>query len=462
MDIEALYLRLPVPLQNIACSLHGWRIQRSRYGPGFSEKLRAAEERLGWSRERWDEYRDRRLRTFLRHCAETVPFYRRLWGDLGIEIDSIQTLADMQRLPVLTKAEVQRAPADFVSEAVPQRRRVMIHTSGTTGGGLRFATTLEAIQEQWAIWWRYRRLHGLQPGTWCGYFGGRSVVPLSQQRPPFWRYNRPGRQILFSGYHMSPRTLSSYIDELRRRQPPWLHGYPSLLTLLAGGVLERGVDLGYRPIWITTGAENLLPQQRALIEQVFGVRPLEHYGMAEAVANAFECRRGRLHVDEDFAAVEFIPTADGSAWKVIGTNFSNPATPLVRYDVGDDVQLDPQGCDCGLPGRVLAGVDGRREDYVILRNGARLGRMDHVFKDMVRIREAQLVQREPGRITVRVVRHGGYGPDDERALRAEFAKRVGDQAELTIEYVDQLPRTASGKLRFVVSELQAGKLSRSA
>ena len=53
-------------------------------------------------------------------------------------------------------------------------------------------TTLAAIQEQWAIWWRYRRLHGLQFNTWCGYFGGRSVVPLTQKRPPLWRFNRAG------------------------------------------------------------------------------------------------------------------------------------------------------------------------------------------------------------------------------------------------------------------------------
>ena len=113
----------------------------------------------------------------------------------------------------------------------------------------------------------------------------------------------------------------------------------------------------------------------ALIERAFGVRPIEHYGMAEAVANSSQCPARRQHVDEDFAAVEFIPTADGSAWRVIGTNFTNRALPLIRYEVGDHVQLADKPCACGLPGRVLSSIDGRQEDYVILRNGARLGRI---------------------------------------------------------------------------------------
>src|SRR5690606_40913392 len=72
------------------------------------------------------------------------------------------------------------------------------------------------ICEQWAIWWRYRRWHGIEPGTWCAYFGGRSLVPFKASKPPFWRYNIPARQVMFSAYHMSPENLRAYVDELRR------------------------------------------------------------------------------------------------------------------------------------------------------------------------------------------------------------------------------------------------------
>jgi len=387
-------------------------------------------------------------------CEETVPYYRRQFGKLGISSRDIRTLDDLQCLPVLTKQTVQDRHEEFLSEAIPPRRRVMAHTSGTTGAGLRFAATAEALAEQWAVWWRYRLRLGIPFDAWCGYFGGRSIVPLRRGKPPFWRYNLPGRQIFFSGYHMSPPNLDAYLAQLNKRQPPWLHGYPSLLALLASHILQTGQGLGYQVGWITTGAENLLPQQTKLIERAFGVRPIQHYGMAEAVANISQCEDGRMRVDEDFAAVEFLPNSDGPGYKIIGTNFSNRATPLLRYDTGDLAELP---ADCAADqhgGRVAERIDGRREDYVLLKNGARLGRLDHIFKDCLNIRESQIRQDRPGHMILHVVRGPDYEQADERQLIAETAKRVGDEADFEIVYVDHIPRTKSGKLRFVVSSIQ--------
>jgi len=107
---------------------------------------------------------------------------------------------------------------------------------------------------------------------------------------------------------------------------------------------------------------------------------------------------------------------------------------------------------------VVEAIDGRKEDYVLLPGGARVGRMDHVFKDMVRVREAQIHQREVGRITIRVVRGDGYTESDERQLLEEIRQRIGDETEIDIEYVEELQRSRTGKLRFVVSELVGGRI----
>jgi phenylacetate-CoA ligase len=237
-----------------------------------------------------------------------------------------------------------------------------------------------------------------------------------------------------------------------------LHGYPSLLVLLAKYLLDTPAGLGYQVRWVTTGAENLLPHQAETIRLAFGTRPKQHYGMAEGVANISECERGRLHVDEDFAAVEFLPMGDGRSYHVVGTNFSNPATPLVRYDVGDVVTLLDETCPCNRPGRLVERVDGRQEDYVILRNGVRVGRMDHIFKDLVRIREAQIYQVRPGELIYRIVRGNGYGPVDEQRLLHETRLRLGESASIQIEYMNSIERGTSGKLRFVVSEISEGCL----
>jgi phenylacetate-CoA ligase len=102
---------------------------------------------------------------------------------------------------------------------------------------------------------------------------------------------------------------------------------------------------------------------------------------------------------------------------------------------------------------VVERIDGRLEDYVVLRNGVRIGRMDHIFKDMINVKEAQIHQRIPGEMTIRVVRNREYSGVDDRMLLAETRRRVGDDTRIDIEYVDALPRTGTGKLRFVVSQI---------
>ena len=459
IDWEQLYLKLPILLQNVCCSMLGLQIQKQRFGSGFHSLLTDFENRAYWSEKKIAEYRDQRLRDFVLHCSTSVPYYRRLFRELGLRSEDIRSLEDLKQLPVLTKAHVQDSHGDFCSEAVPKRHTTVIHTSGTTGAGLRLAATKAAIQEQWACWWRFRRSHGISLNTRCAYFGGRSVVPIEQQKPPFWRYNIAGRQTLFSAYHMSPDYLDFYISQLKKSRAPWLHGYPSLLSILASHLLATGKDLGYDLRWVTVGAENLLPHQAELIERAFGVRPIQSYGMAEACANISQCDLGKLHVDEDFAGVEFLDTPEANAVKVIGTNFSNPATPLLRYDVGDTVTLDRQNCGCGRPGRIVSNLDGRQEDYIVLKNGARLGRLDHVFKDLIRIRESQIVQKDAGSIVVRVVRAPGYSYDDQQHLLRELRKRLGPDMQISFDYPRELSRSKNGKLRFVVTERASEQLT---
>jgi phenylacetate-CoA ligase len=102
---------------------------------------------------------------------------------------------------------------------------------------------------------------------------------------------------------------------------------------------------------------------------------------------------------------------------------------------------------------VVESIDGRSEDYLWLGDGTRLGRLDHIFKDATRIREAQIVQRARGEMTLRVVRGVGFAEDDERQLLAETRYRVGAAMRVDLEYVDRIERTATGKLRLVVSEV---------
>jgi phenylacetate-CoA ligase len=225
-------------------------------------------------------------------------------------------------------------------------------------------------------------------------------------------------------------------------------------------MLEKNLSAPESVRIVTTGAENLLDSQRETIRNAFECEVREHYGLSESVANISECEHGRLHVDEDFSHVEFIPVdCEANQHRIVGTNWSNPAFPLFRYDTGDIATLsDEEECPCGRLGRIVERIDGRQEDYVVIPSGARIGRLDHIFKDLVSVRSAQIYQPGPERVVLRIVKGKGYTKGSEREVLREARERLGSKIDIEVEYPDEIPTTDSGKLKFVVSDIESMKM----
>ena len=445
-----LYEYLPRPLQTVAVSSIGWRIRRERYGGTFPSLLRDYVSRDRASEDEILAVRRMKLRRLLAHARAEIPYWSRTLRAFDIDPERIEGPDDLASLPILTKADVLRLGSDLRWSSAPRSELRTVHTSGTTGAGLVFATTIEAQRDQWAVWWRFRKRHALELDTWHAMFMGWTIVPSSNIDSRPWRTNWPGRQVFFSQYHLSPATAPGYAGALDRMALPWFHGYPSVVSYLASLILDAGRP-SLRPRVVSLGAENVLPSQVRVIREAFGVEPISHYGLAEMVANASQCPNGRLHIDEDFAAVELVPVGDGTV-RIVGTSLGNRAMPFIRYDTGDLAVVFPSKCGCGLPGRVLERIDGRQEDFIELNDGTLVGRADHLFKDAVRVAEAQIRQTQPGSCEIVVVPRDGFGASDEAAILQECESRFGDRLEVKVRCVESIARTSRGKLRLVVRE----------
>lgn len=451
MDKMAIYNRLPIWGQNLACFYEGSRIKRTRYGKDFRRFLSEYESRANWSYEQLCEYRDARLRKMIHHCYNTVPYYTRLFNEGGINPDRIKTLDDLKVLPILTKDEVKENIDSLISTAIPKNSLKIHATGGTTGTGLNFYTTDTEEAEQWAVWWRYRRAHGISLDTWCGNFGGKVVVPLSSNKPPFFRENIPGKQLYFSGYHISEKSWIDYHHALIEKSIKWIHGYPSNIANLASYFVEHGVC--YNLDFVSIGAENLYSYQKDVIKRAFGKCPIQHYGLTEGVANISQWPDMMFRVDEDFCGVEFIPY-DGDICKVIGTSLSCRAMPLIRYDTGDLV-FGGANAD-GYGGRIVNKFDGRQSELLLMPSGKRISGaiFNLIFKDFPTIKEAQITQKSVNRILICVVKSASFSMGDEMRLRKAAADRIDDGVKIEIAYVAEIPRTKSGKLKLVVSEIE--------
>jgi phenylacetate-coenzyme A ligase PaaK-like adenylate-forming protein len=63
----------------------------------------------GVSRERIEELRIALLRRQLEYLGERSPFYRAKLVEAGVSPDSVQSLADLAKLPITTKDKIRRS-----------------------------------------------------------------------------------------------------------------------------------------------------------------------------------------------------------------------------------------------------------------------------------------------------------------------------------------------------------------
>ena len=84
MNLMKIYNRLPAWCQTLAVSLEGWRIQKRRYDALFEKQYQDFMSRNDWTYEQKCAYRDSQLQKMVKHCSETVPYYRNLMEEKGV------------------------------------------------------------------------------------------------------------------------------------------------------------------------------------------------------------------------------------------------------------------------------------------------------------------------------------------------------------------------------------------
>lgn len=420
--------------------------------------LRRARQAIGESQwlapERWQALQLEEARSLALHAARRVPYYRELFGRLGVDPLTWRSLDDLHALPELSRDDVIEAGASLLAEGGPWLR-FKGSTSGTTGRAMlgwrdRASIAVEqAFVERQAAWAGYR------PGERRAWLRGDPVVPAHQSDGPLWRLNRAENMLMLSSYHLSPGNGAAYIEALERFDPVLLQAYPSSISYLARWLEEH--DRVYRGTalrGIVTSSETLSPADRQVITERFGCRVFDWYGAFERVAAIGTCEHGNYHVLEDYGCVEFEPNGDGTA-NLIGTGFGNRSMPLIRYRADDVVVPADPGyrCPCGRSFRVVERVLGRVDDVIRTPDGRHVVMLDWIFAGLFGLMEAQVVQERLDEVRIRIVAGSEFGFADEQALLARALERLGPRVRIRIERVAQIERTRNGKFRQIISRL---------
>jgi phenylacetate-CoA ligase len=335
-----------------------------------------------------------------------------------------------------------------------------VHTSGTTGKSLDLWRSKSTDRAWYALFEaRCRRWYGVSRHERWAILGGQLVTPVGLRRPPFWVWNAALNQLYMSSYHLAPDLVPHYLDSLSRYRIGYLYGYSSSLYELAQEALRQGRN-DLKMTVVLTNAEPLFDYQRQAIEQAFQCPVRETYGMAEIVTAASECEHRGLHLWPEVGQTEHMSddsqNEEGRAGDLVCTGLLNMDMPLIRYRVGDRVSMASQreSCACGRTLPLLESIEGRLDDVLFTTDGRRIGRLDPVFKTGLPIHEAQIIQVSLDHIRVRYVPAAEFTSIAADSLIARLRAHLGN-VHVTLERVDEVPRTANGKFRAVICELPA-------
>jgi phenylacetate-CoA ligase len=409
----------------------------------------------------------RRLSALVGALDGRNPFYTRKLALAGVDAAAV-TRQGITALPFTTKAELiadQDAHGPWGSARTePIAAYTRYHqTSSTTGRPLRWLDTNESWQ--WAL------------DCWKSVFGGARVRPgdrvlFAFSFGPFlgfWTAFEAGCQIgahCVPGGGMSSHQRLSLIDAVR---PDVLCCTPTYALRLAEVAHTEGhaplTASGVRTIIVAGESGGSLPAVRARIEQAWGARVIDHYGLTEVGPVAFEDwdRPGGVYVNEAEFVAEVLdrdgaPVADGELGELVLTNLGRTASPVIRYRTGDIVRASTAPHLDGpaylwLEGGILA----RADDMITIRGvnvyPTAVESVVRAHADVTEFRAT--VAREGAMRHVRVeieVRPGVDGASVAQAVALALKEALG--LTVTVQPVPPLalPRFEMKARRFVIAD----------
>ncbi|MBN2451938.1 MAG: phenylacetate--CoA ligase, partial [Lentisphaeria bacterium] len=310
-----------------------------------------------------------RLRTSLGQCLRS-RFYREALPGIGVE--DLADLDALKRIPFTTKEHLRQHFPDGLL-CVPRDEAVRLHcSSGTTGNPAVIFHNRHDLQSWANLVARSLYAVGVRENdvfqNICGY--GLFTGGLGFQ----YGAERLGALTIPSGAGNSRRQIKLMQDF----GTTVIHTIPSYLTRLHSVFGELGLDprrdTSLRLLVI--GAEPHSEGTRRRIEELFGVKAFNSYGLSEmngpGVAFECECQTG-LHLWEDAFLAEIVnpetlqPVAEGDVGELVLTTLDRQAMPILRYRTRDLTRFLPGDCPCGRTHRRIDRIVGRSDDMFIIK-----------------------------------------------------------------------------------------------
>ncbi|HEA22430.1 hypothetical protein LCGC14_1512620 [marine sediment metagenome] len=388
--------------------------------------------------------RSETLNKLLDHAANTTTYY----GQFG-------NFKSLQDFPVINKNVIRDQYDDFRSTAFIDETNYQAYTSGSTGTPFKVYHDKNKKNRHSADVTYFNQKAGFEIGNklfyvrhwdqyntstpWMVWRKNVHMHPVSRLTPTDIKHllNAMSSDTATKGL----LCYASVLDEIKRyvdniNQIPHIKRLNSIVAI----------------------SETLKEDTKKSIETYFGIPVVSRYANVENGILAQQSQKGNdFHINWASYFVEILqmdsdtPAKTDEPGRIVITDLYNYCMPMIRYDTGDIGQMGPCS-ENGVAYPVLTKVEGRKMDMVLNTKGEMVSPyvVYHILK-YPHIKQYQFIQEQEKmyRIKLNVLPEFDSG----KKIISEFKNHLGAEAEILLEFVEDIPLLSSGKRKFVINKI---------
>jgi len=427
-------------------------------GKSFRANCGFVRDAQWWPAERTREYQLNKLCEILNLTYKKTEFYRRMFDTAGFCPSDLHSLEEMSQLPTIDKQVVIDNLSDMCTKSITAGDVEYGATAGTSGVPLYFYINTSRSSVEYAYLTTSWERAGYRLGMPMAVLRGRVVQVdrngFQHEYDPILRHH------YYSSFHMSDKNMVRYLDHIATIGPCFLHVYPSTIAALSRFILRNGTHAPKNVKGIIAESEIVYPEQRQMVEEVFGCRYFSCYGQSEKLVLAAGCEHSNdYHVWPTYGYFELLDddgnpvNTPGQRGEIVGTGFINTVMPFIRYRTGDWATYVGDCCqECGREHTVVRDIRGHRIQEVLIAADssaipwAALNMHDDTFAN---VRQFQFRQETPGQAVLRIVPADGFGEEDIDRIHRNLGRKLDNRLVFTIELTKAILLSARGKAIYV-------------
>lgn len=388
------------------------------------------------------------LKAILHHAYTYSTFYKNTFDKAGVHPKDLETLSDISKFPIITKSELIRFNKEIhTTKAIKYPKSFKANTSGSTGESLHFLRDEYADSFNRASIFRGYSWYGVKPSDFNGYFWGYNFSFYKKLKIRFLDF-LVHRFRLFS---YREQDFKPFIKKINKAV--FLEGYSSMIYQTARLINTNGYTKPKHLKMVKGTSEKIYESYQQDAVEAFGKRIISEYGAAETGIIAFECPFGNMHINMEGVYVEEI------AGEIIVTNLILKSFPIIRYKLGDYIELENENktCPCGMKHPILKEVTGRIGEVIYGKNEIYPSLyFYYIFKNLDKEKKLpltyQIYQFEKGKLEFKIAE--SLNEQQFVFLKNEIEKYFSNDVEYLIKDQQDLFQNRNSKLKSFISHVK--------